>query len=311
MNGITGVNVQVPLNAKLALRKDVSIVLQQLGDGPCYVIEDPLRSKFYRVGVREFTFISLLNGKTSLGDALGLAATALGQDALSEQDALAIGSWLIDSQLANHRSGTSARRNKPLNAVQAIFREPLFIKLPLFNPDPLLVKVLPLCGGLLGPWFLCLWIVLCSVGAYYACTEWNQLLASSDAILDPANWLRMTVAWFCLSLWHESFHALACKKYGGNVPRAGFALLLFVPAAFVDVTSSWRFRSKRQRIITAAAGIYAEIFVAAGALIVWANTPEGILHRFCYDLAFMASLATLFVNGNPLLHSTATTFCLT
>jgi len=171
----------------------------------------------------------------------------------------------------------------------------------LFNPDRLLAKLLPWCGGLLGPWFLGLWMLVGVVGVYFACVEWKPLLASSVVILDPANWLRMTLAWFCLSLWHETFHAVACKKFGGSVPRAGLALLFFMPAAFVDVTSSWRFRSKRQRIVTAAAGIYAELFVAAASVIVWANTPAGVMHRFCYDLAFMASLGTLLVNGNPLL----------
>ena len=63
-------HVQVPLNVRSALRKDLSIVPRQLGQEPCYVIEDLLRSKFYRIGVREFTFISLLDGKTSLRDAL-------------------------------------------------------------------------------------------------------------------------------------------------------------------------------------------------------------------------------------------------
>jgi putative peptide zinc metalloprotease protein len=305
MEGSSGCNVQVPLNATLTLRKDVSIVPQHLGQEPCYVVEDLLRSKFYRIGVREFTFISLLNGKTSLGDALGLAATTLGPEALSEQDALAIGGWLIDSQLANHGSaagstcaaGAAARPSRLLT----ILRDPLFIKLPLFNPDPLLAKLLPWCGWLLGPWFFGLWIVLCAVGLYLALADMNRLLNSSYVILDRSNWFRLTVAWFCLSLWHEMFHAVACKKHGGSVPRAGLALLFFVPAAFVDLTSSWRFHSRRHRMITAAAGIYAELFVAAVAVIVWANTPEGLLHRFCYDLAFMASLTTLFVNGNPLL----------
>jgi putative peptide zinc metalloprotease protein len=301
MQGQLGFQVQVPLNATLALRNDISIVPQQLGQEPCYVIEDPIRGKFYRIGVREFTLVSLLDGRTSLGSAMGLAASVLGPEALTEQDALALGSWLIDCQLAQlHNAPTPFGEKRPTGGY-ALLRNPLFIKLPLANPDLLLQRMLPWCRGLLSPWFFVCWALLCGVGIYHACTHWDRLVASSAVILDPANWLRMTAAWFCLSLWHETFHALACKKYGGSVPRAGVALLFFMPAAFVDVTSSWRFRSKRQRSITAAAGIYAELMVAAAALIVWAHSSDGVLHRFCYDLAFMASLATLLVNGNPLL----------
>ena len=303
--------VQIPLNACLKLRTDLRITPQELGQGPCYLVEDPFRLKFYRIGVREFTFVSLLDGKTSLGQALGQAATVLGVEALSADEALAIGDWLIGCQLvddahlkAGDREPSSASRTgtaKTGNWLRQVWSTPFFIKMPFVNPNRLLDVALPRSAWLLGPRFLAIWVIIVTSGV--CCAVWHRqdLLAPSFVLLDPGNWARLLLAWCCLTVWHETFHALACKKYGGTVPRAGVAFLMFIPAAFVDVTSSWRFSSKWQRIATAAAGMYAELFIASVAILVWSQTEDGVSHRFCYDLALMASLGTLLFNGNPLL----------
>jgi putative peptide zinc metalloprotease protein len=77
--------------------------------------------------------------------------------------------------------------------------------------------------------------------------------------------------------------------------------LLLAPVAYVDVTSSWRFRSKWQRIVTAAAGMYVELFAAAVAMIAWRQLDDGLSRRLLFDLALMASAGTLLVNANPLM----------
>jgi putative peptide zinc metalloprotease protein len=44
-----------------------------------------------------------------------------------------------------------------------------------------------------------------------------------------------------------------------------------------------------------------ELFVAACAAIVWANTGPGVLHSLGYDMIFVASVSTIVFNINPLL----------
>ncbi len=119
-------------------------------------------------------------------------------------------------------------------------------------------------------------------------------------ILDRDNWLRLAAAWVLLKVLHETAHGLACKRYGGTVGSAGITLLFFMPLAYVDVTSSWRCRSKWQRIATAAAGIYAELFVASIATIVWATSSPGIVQTMALNIALTAGVSTLVFNANPL-----------
>jgi putative peptide zinc metalloprotease protein len=103
-----------------------------------------------------------------------------------------------------------------------------------------------------------------------------------------------------LKVLHETAHGLACKRYGGTVGSAGITFLFFMPLAYVDVTSSWRCRSKWQRISTAAAGIYAELFVASIATIVWATSSPGIVQTMALNIALTAGVSTLVFNANPL-----------
>ena len=78
-------------------------------------------------------------------------------------------------------------------------------------------------------------------------------------------------------------------------------LLIFTPVPFMDASSSWGFRERRKRIIVGASGMLVELFVAAIAAMIWANTGEGALHRLCYNMMFVASVSTVLFNINPLL----------
>ena len=78
MNSSDIQSVRDPAIARLKLREDLVISPDISGGTRCYAIEDPLRSKFYLVGIPEFTFISLLDGRTSIAGALELGRPAIG-----------------------------------------------------------------------------------------------------------------------------------------------------------------------------------------------------------------------------------------
>src|SRR3954466_11259539 len=44
-----------------------------------------------------------------------------------------------------------------------------------------------------------------------------------------------------------------------------------------------------------------EVFVAAIAMMIWANTTRGVLHNLCYNMVFIASVSTVLFNLSPLL----------
>jgi putative peptide zinc metalloprotease protein len=81
----------------------------------------------------------------------------------------------------------------------------------------------------------------------------------------------------------------------------GVMLLIFTPVPYMDATSSWSFRSRGQRMLVGGAGMIVEVFVAALATFVWANTGQGAVHSLAYNMMFVASVSTVIFNINPLL----------
>ncbi len=305
MNATDAGSVRDPMTASPRMRDDLVVTPDISNVTPSYVIEDPLRGKFYRVGVPEFTFMSLLDGRASIAAALGTAAGQLGRRALAEHEALALCHWLLDSQLAH--TDDSAQADRLCESAEKIAQRrlagninPLMIKVPLVNPDGLLEAIGPWVAWLFSWQFFLVWIGACSYGVYLVAAGWDHRAASAGVILDRDNWLRLAMAWALLKVLHELAHGLACKKYGGTVPEAGVTFLFLAPLAYVDVTSSWRFRCKWHRMATAGAGMYVELFAAAIAVICWSNTSAGLAHHFALNVAVMASFNTLLFNGNPL-----------
>jgi putative peptide zinc metalloprotease protein len=295
-----------PANAVLTLRPDLKITPSEFDQEACYLIEDPLRGKFFRIGSDEFALISLLDGKNTIAQAIGLSAEALQEKAFIENEAMSVCHWLLESQLAvcggggqGERLATSARKLAQNKLAAAI--NPLSMRLPLWNPNVVLNKIAPYTEWMFGRPAMIGWCIICAIGFLIAASNRNELIESSSILLDRDNWLKLALAWLVLKLLHESAHALTCLHYGGNVPSAGVLLVLFTPLPFVDVTASWRFPSKWQRIATAAAGIYIELFIAALAIILWNWSTSSVVRHAALNVAATASFGSLVINGNPLM----------
>jgi putative peptide zinc metalloprotease protein len=291
---------------RITLRDDLLFTPRREGGTVFYVIEDPVRSRFYRVGLAEYTFLSMLDGKMTIAAALGRVAQALPQDAFSEGDAARICKWLVDAELAYTtestapgrlvRAAESADRRRRLGRLN-----PIFLRLPLLDPDRFLTWILPWTQWFYTLPVYALGIVLATAAVYQVAQQWDRFAAASVGILAPGQWCWVAMAWLLLKMVHETGHGIVCKKHGGCVREAGVLFVLLMPLAYIDVTSSWRFRSKWQRIHTAAAGMITEVPIGSLAALIWCHTPPGPLNQLCFSLTIMATAATLAFNANPLM----------
>ena len=86
---------------RLTLRDDLQFTLQSYSGNTCYVVEDEARGQYFRIGLSEYTFLSLLDGRTTVAEALARTAAALGPHALGEAESATICQWLVEHQLAS------------------------------------------------------------------------------------------------------------------------------------------------------------------------------------------------------------------
>ena len=122
---------------------------------------------------------------------------------------------------------------------------------------------------------------------------------TNKSFLDFAQfWFLLLIVGFI----HESAHGLTCKHYGGQVHSMGLMFLYLAPAFYCDVTESWAYATKLQRLATIIAGIWIELMICGFAMILWFNTAPGEwLHDFMYQVILLTGIAVVVLNLNPLI----------
>ncbi len=269
-----------------------------------FVIEDPVRNNFYRAGEKEFLLAVAFDGEKTVRE----VAAALAEEGTkyTEIELIAICKWLVQANLVNGTSpastGLLAKKAESLAAQKLMgVLNPICIKIRLFNPDQTLQKITPYVKWVFSPGFLVVWVLFALLSLQIVWTRWDQIGDSTMGVLAPNRWFWLVVVWFLLKVVHETAHGVACRMYGGTVKEAGVLMLLFTPMAYIDVTSSWKFKKRSHRMIVAGAGIYVEMFVSFVALLLWARLPSGQLADLSFYVFTMGCITTILFNANPLM----------
>ncbi len=279
------------------------------------VVQDEAGNHFYRLNESAYRFIGLLDGRRTITAAWKTCNQELGDEAPTQGEVIELlgrlyTSNLLQSEIAGDTEVLFRRyRERVAREVRGQLTNLLFVRIPLFDPNYLLDRWANIFGKVFSRFGLALWLVLIVAGLWSIMGNGSALVASAKAVLSPNNFLWLWLAFAGVKVIHEFGHGFACKTFGrensagGEVHAMGIMLLVFMPIPYIDASSAWAFRSKVQRIVVAAAGMYLELATAAISAIMWANSAEGTAtHAICYNVMFVASVSTLLFNGNPLLH---------
>jgi len=288
-----------PGQARLRMRTDLVVTPH---DNATFIIEDPLAGKYFLVGTAEWSFLMRIDGERTIAEAIAQAATEGPRGtSLTEREGISVSRWLVDQGLARPVDSMPAGRGDDKPRLPKAPFNPFMIRLGAFNPDAMLAAADARLGWLWSRWFLALWGCLAATALLKLGASWTSWKAVPTQILDRDNWLRLGAVWCALKVLHEFGHGLSCKHFGIPVRRAGMLLIFFAPVPYVDVSGSWRISERTRRLAISAAGMYLELFVAFGALLLW--TPDSLepFDRLCVDVVLLAGLNTVAFNANPLM----------
>ncbi|HKX43019.1 MAG TPA: site-2 protease family protein, partial [Burkholderiaceae bacterium] len=199
-----------------------------------------------------------------------------------------------DVLFRRHEKRRAQRRRSMIN--------PLSFRLSLGNPSRWLTRLDPLAHALFRPTMFWLWLVAVLLAALAAAASWDELVAHGRALLVGPRALML--AWLCfpvIKALHELGHALAVRRWGGEVHEFGIGLMLLVPAPYVDASAASAFERRGQRAAVAAAGIAVELALAAMAALFWVVAQPGIARDIAFIVLATGGISTLAFNGNPLL----------
>jgi len=296
--------------AKPKIRSDLRFHYQDDAGISVYVLEDLVNRSYVQIGVPEYRFLRGLDGTRTAAQLLAESASRPDEKALTEEEVAALLRWLLDQQLLESGDGAQAdrrfshqeERRSGKGGDQNPVYKALFWKIPFGSPDRFLDGANRGLGWLFsGPCFG-LWLALVGYGGYLALENSAALLDAGSRAILPSNWLSLALVYTVLKLLHELGHGIAAKRFGAVIPEWGVQVIAFItPLTYVDATASWAFRSRRKRLIVAAAGMYVELAIAALAMIVWKQSGPGAVQTMALNTVFAASVVTLLFNANPLM----------
>lgn len=294
----------------LRWRADLEVRRQRLAGIAGWSIQDPITRRNFHLRDEEFALVRGLDGRLSIEDVRQRFESEYAPHRLSiERFQVLVSRLHADGLLISDAPGQAkillereakVRRKSWLNRISSI----LAIRLPGFDPEPVLRRLAPWTGWWFRPTgvamtFLLIVSALGLLGLRAAevrerWPEWQEILAP-----DRLPWLvaALVVAKVC----HELAHALACRKFGAECREMGVLLLLFTPCLYCDVSDAWRISSRWRRAAVAAVGIWSDLMMASIATYVWWFTRPGTVNTVALDAMTICGVGTLVFNGNPLL----------
>ena len=273
-----------------------------------YVVEDRIGGKHHRFNFAAYRVISLMDGRRDMGALWTALMADLNDDTPTQDDVIRLLGQLhaADLVLADmtpdiaelFERRAKQQRRKWMGRVG----NPIALRVPLFDPDRLLKRMLRWFSPWLGWPGALLWLAVVMPALVIMPSHWNELSGNAgERLLASHNLLLLALLFPLVKAVHEFAHGLVCRLRGGEVHEMGLMLLVFYPVPYVDVSNASALVSKWQRALIGAAGMLAELFVAAIAFYFWLTLEPGLARAIAYDVAVLASVTTLFFNANPLL----------
>lgn len=294
-------------NQKICLRPSVKVRRQNFRGERWIVLENPFSNEFFRLRPAAYEFVARLRPDRTVQEVWQQCLDRFPDEAPGQESVIQLLSQLYFANLLQYdlaadsaqlfdRFKKRQQRELGFNLLNI-----MFMRFPLLDPDRFLVRAMPIVGKLISPFGALLWLGVVGAGVKVALEHFDLLRQQGEGILATNNLFLLYIGLVLVKTIHEFGHAFFCRRFGGEVHVMGVMLMIFTPMPYVDATSSWGFRSRWQRTLVGAAGMISELFVAAIAVFVWANTAPGIIHSVAYNMMFVASVSTLVFNVNPLL----------
>jgi putative peptide zinc metalloprotease protein len=292
---------------KPSLRPGVRISRQTHRGEVWYVLLDPINGVHQRVNRSGYELVGRLDGRHSCEDIWQAMLKRLGKTAPSQNEMIGTMSQLYEANLLSlstrgdfDQLKAQGKKQQAQHAFSSV--NPLSFRVAVWRPGKWLDKMQAFSQLLFSVPSLLLWLTLVMLGLLTLGIQWRAFSSEVSTLWShPYSLLISWLLYPILKLIHEMAHALAVRRYGGDVGEFGIRMLTLLPVPYVDASSSNLFAFKYQRAVVAAAGIAAEMALASLAILLWINLSPGLAKSICLFVVVIGGLSTLTFNANPLL----------
>jgi len=273
-----------------------------------HVVQDPQSGKMHRLTEAAHALFARMDGRRSVQELWLRLCELFPERPPSQTEVLQLlaqlhsSDLILGDRLPNLTEVDRRAREEGRRTLWGYVKNPLSLRVPLFDPEPLLRWMEPLARALFSVWGGVAWLCLMIAALAAAFVHWQALqLPRFEQIATASNLIYLAVAYVLVKAIHELGHGFAVKRWGGEVRECGVMMLVFFPVPYVDASQATFFPSKWQRMVVSAAGIAVELAVAALAFFVFLAADPGPIRTLAYNLMLIGGISTLLFNGNPLL----------
>ncbi|NOY13018.1 MAG: HlyD family efflux transporter periplasmic adaptor subunit [Deltaproteobacteria bacterium] len=273
-----------------------------------FILQDHFTGRHHRFSLEAYQVIGLMDGRRSLAEIWETACARLGDHMPTQDEVINLLSQLHRSDLLqagalpDFADLQKRRRQNQQSRLLMNLRSPMSVRFPLFDPDRMINRTMPLVRPFLGGFGGLIWLLVVGSAVVLAGLHWGDLADNiNDHVLSLQNLALIGLIYPVVKIFHEFGHAYMVKRFGGEVHEMGVLFLVLMPIPYVDASTSLSFRDKRQRMLVGAAGILVELFLAGLAMLIWVNVEPGAVRATAFNLMLIAGISTLLFNGNPLL----------
>ena len=297
----------------LRFRADLVCQRLEMGHQAVWVLKDPFSRSLQYVTEDEFSILSMVDGQRSPQQLLiecskRFAMRFTSADSLLHFLADAKRRKLLIATGVNERRPHKAKPTSDVTFAQSKpwWKNCLAIRLPGIRPDWILdfEFVVPLARSVFTPLGCIVYTTCVLLSATIALAHWDTIADHvSAAFLNRGTdtLVQFLVVVSAVKIIHELAHAAACKAFGGDCRELGVMLLFGMPCLYCDVSDAWLMPQRYKRILVSAAGMLAEIGMAAVATFAWLWTGDAVLREWWLVVMAVCSVNTILVNGNPLM----------
>lgn len=269
-----------------------------------WVLADPASGRSVRLNDAAYAVAARLDGRATMAALWDWQLARPVHDAATQDELIDLLAQLREAGLVQFDRAADFDRLLPHLARierQAARGSLLAWRFRLGDPTPLLVRLRPLAPWIFGRAGAFAWGLLFTLLVVLLAQHAPALWAHGQRWLATPHYALLAAALYLpIKLLHELSHGLAVLRWGGSVPSAGVTLMLGLPVPWVDASAASAFVRRRERVIVGAAGMMAELALAAVALPLWLWLDDGLARDAAFVTLLVAGISSLVFNANPL-----------
>lgn len=290
------------------LRQDLS--LERAEGGPAgdaaWIIVDALQHRYIKIDEGAYGLLSHWRAGAAYGELILEVETALGLRVTAQEISdfirfLEANNLTVEPAKGGwrHYAGVTAQHKHGL--LMWLIHNYLFIKIPLFRPEPLLQRLMPYTGIFYTRQFFAAVAVIGLMGLFLLSRQWTVFQNTFQHFFSWQGAGIYALALMIIKSAHELGHAFTARRYGCRVPSMGVCFLVMFPVLYTDVTDAWRIKDRKARVAIGSAGMIVEVSLACLATFLWAFLPEGVARSLAFSIATVGWILSLSINLNPLM----------